>query len=106
MLAAFWTLMDRWRIDDLQALALIGHEGGLTKKLTLSVGWYSKTAHAKILELGGTANNLKGVTFEFPKPKKKFVLRDPEKKVKAGEAEAVPAAAAAPAPAEAAPKAE
>lgn len=32
--AAFWTLMDRWRIDDLQALALIGHEGGLTKKGT------------------------------------------------------------------------
>lgn len=32
--AAFWTLMDRWEIGDLDALALIGHEGGLTKKGT------------------------------------------------------------------------
>ena len=32
--AAFWTLMDRWQIGDVEALALIGHEGGLTKKRT------------------------------------------------------------------------
>ncbi len=32
--AAFWTLMDRWRVPDLEALALIGHEGGLTRKGT------------------------------------------------------------------------
>ncbi len=32
--AAFWTLMDRWRITDLDALAMIGHRGGLTKRGT------------------------------------------------------------------------
>ena len=32
--AAFWTLMDRWQVADLDALALIGHGGGLTKKGT------------------------------------------------------------------------
>ncbi len=32
--AAFWTLMDRWQVPDLDALALIGHAGGLTKKGT------------------------------------------------------------------------
>lgn len=32
--AAFWALMDRWGIEDLDALALVGHAGGLTKKGT------------------------------------------------------------------------
>ena len=32
--AAFWALMDRWRVSDLDALALIGHAGGLTRKGT------------------------------------------------------------------------
>ncbi len=32
--ATFWTLMDRWRVADLDALALIGHGGGLTRKGT------------------------------------------------------------------------
>lgn len=32
--AAFWSLMDRWGIGDLDALALVGHDGGLTKKGT------------------------------------------------------------------------
>ncbi len=32
--AAFWALMDRWQVPDLDALALIGHAGGLTKKGT------------------------------------------------------------------------
>ena len=31
---AFWTLMDRWRVADLDALALLGHAGGLTGKGT------------------------------------------------------------------------
>ncbi len=30
--APFWSLMDRWAVDDAQALRLIGHAGGLTKK--------------------------------------------------------------------------
>ena len=32
--AAFWTLMDRWQVPDLDALALLGHAGGLTRKGT------------------------------------------------------------------------
>src|SRR5208337_454243 len=48
-------------------------EGELSKKLTVQVGWYSKSAHAKIVAAGGAAQNIKGETFEFPKPKKKFV---------------------------------
>ena len=32
--AAFWTLMERWQVGDLEALALIGHDGGLTRKGT------------------------------------------------------------------------
>ncbi len=31
---AFWTLMDRWQVPDREALALIGHPGGLTRKGT------------------------------------------------------------------------
>jgi hypothetical protein len=31
---AFWSLMDRWRVEDLAALDLIGHSGGLSKKGT------------------------------------------------------------------------
>jgi hypothetical protein len=30
----FWSLMDRWRVEDLAALDLIGHSGGLSKKGT------------------------------------------------------------------------
>ena len=30
----FWELMDRWRVGDLDALALIDHPGGLTKRNT------------------------------------------------------------------------
>ena len=32
--AAFWSLMDQWGVGDLEALRLIGHSGGLTKKGT------------------------------------------------------------------------
>ena len=73
-------------------------EGTFTKKLTIVAGWYSKSAHAKITELGGTAQNLKGETFEFPKPKKKFVPREKvSKKAAAAAAEEGAAAPAAPA---------
>jgi large subunit ribosomal protein L15 len=64
-------------------------DGELSKKLTVQAGWYSKSAHKKILDAGGTAQNLKGEAFEFPKPKKKFVPREPvKKKVAAEEGEA------------------
>ena len=71
--------------------------------MNVIAGWYSKSAHQKITEAGGTAQNLKGEAFVFPKPKKRFVKREPAKKVKGGEE--APAAteggavAAAPAPA-------
>jgi hypothetical protein len=32
--AEFWALADRWKLSDLEALALIGHTGGMTKKGT------------------------------------------------------------------------
>jgi large subunit ribosomal protein L15 len=84
-------------------------EGELKKKLTVSVGWYSKSAHSKILAAGGVAQNAEGQTFEFPKPKKKFIPREPVKKAKAADqpAEGAPAAEAkAPAPAPEAPAPE
>ena len=31
---SFWSLMDRWNVADLDALALLGHTGGLTRKGT------------------------------------------------------------------------
>jgi large subunit ribosomal protein L15 len=76
-------------------------EGKFTKKLTVTAGWYSKSAHEKINALGGTAQNLKGEAFEFPKPKKKFIPREkPAKKAAAAAEEgAAPAAAAPVAPA-------
>ena len=82
--------------DDRQPVKILG-DGAISKKLTVIAGWYSKSAHQKITEAGGTAQNLKGEPFEFPKPKKKFVKREPVKKAKAA-AEAAPAEGAAPAP--------
>jgi large subunit ribosomal protein L15 len=78
-------------------------EGAIKKKLTIVAGWYSKSAHEKITQAGGTAQNIKGEAFEFPKPKKKFIPREKEapagggKKKKGGE-EAAPAAEGAGAP--------
>src|SRR5450432_3744780 len=56
-------------------------QGELTKKLTVVAGWYSKSAHEKILAAGGSPQNVRGETFVFPKPKKKFIPREPKKKV-------------------------
>ena len=96
--------------DTKQPVKILG-EGAITKKLTIVAGWYSKSAHEKITQAGGAAQNLKGETFEFPKPKKKFVPRKEEKgggkKKKQQQEEAPVAEGAAPAPAEgAAPAAE
>jgi large subunit ribosomal protein L15 len=87
--------------DNKQPVKILG-EGKLEKKLTITAGWYSKSAHAKIGEAGGTAQNLKGAAFEFPKPKKKFIPREPVKKAKIeaeapGEGESKPAVEAKPA---------
>src|SRR3954454_13738498 len=81
-------------------------EGTFTKKLTIVAGWYSKSAHAKITELGGAAQNLKGEAFEFPKPKKKFVPREKVSKKPAAAAAAEEGAAAPAAPATETPAAE
>jgi len=77
--------------DDKQPVKILG-EGSIDKKLTVIAGWFSKSAHQKILDAGGTAQNLKGEAFEFPKPKKRFVKREPVKKIKAEEAPAGDAA--------------
>src|SRR6185503_4982312 len=89
-------------VPDLKQPVKILGEGKLTKRLTIIAGWYSKSAHAQITGAGGTAQNLKGEAFEFPKPKKKFVPRESAagggKKKKKVEEEA-PAGGGAPAPA-------
>ncbi len=68
-------------------------EGDFSKKLTIVAGKYSKSAHEKITAVGGTAQNLKGEAFEFPKVKKKFVKRDGPRVGKLPPAEAETAAA-------------
>jgi large subunit ribosomal protein L15 len=63
-------------VPDLKQPVKILGNGKLSRKLTIVAGWYSKSAHAAITAAGGTAQNLKGEAFEFPKPKKKFVPRE------------------------------
>jgi large subunit ribosomal protein L15 len=95
-------LTDAGLIHDAKLPVKVLGNGTLTKKLTVVAGWYSKSAHGKITAAGGSAQNLKGEPFEFPKPKKKFIKRDPAKKAKKEADEA----ASAPPAAEAAPAAE
>ena len=76
--------------DNKQPVKILG-DGAIGKKLTVVAGWYSRSAHQKITEAGGTAQNLKGETFEFPKPKKKFVPRETPKKSKGSVETAAPA---------------
>ena len=73
--------------DTKQQVKILGN-GELTKKLSISAGWYSRSAHEAITKAGGTANNAKGETFEFPKPKKKFIPREKVKKPAEGAAPA------------------
>jgi len=105
-------LKDAGLIPDLKQPVKILGQGNLTKKLTIVAGKYSKSAHEKITRAGGTAQNLKGEPFEFPKVKKKFVKREAApgggKKGKkgGGEEAAAPAAETPAAPAADAPKPE
>lgn len=79
--------------DDKQPVKILG-EGTVNKKLTIVAGKFSKSAHEKITAAGGTAQNLKGEPFQFPKIKKKFIPREPVKKSKKSEeTEAAPAPA-------------
>lgn len=70
-------------------------EGDFAKKVNVVAGWYSKSAHAKIIAAGGTAKTPKGADFQFPKEKKKFVPREKPKKKAEETAAAAPAAPAA-----------
>ena len=92
--------------DDRLPVKILG-DGELSKKLNVTAGWYSKSAHEKITGAGGTAKDLKGEDFKFPKPTPRFNHKDQGKKKKGGDAAAAPAegaaaeaAPAAPAPAE------
>src|SRR3954469_20744372 len=87
-----------------QPVKVLG-DGEITKKLTVVAAWYSRSAHQKIAAAGGTVQNVKGEAFEFPKPKKKFVPREPQagKKGKGQAGGEAPAAAAAESGAAAAP---
>jgi large subunit ribosomal protein L15 len=78
--------------DTRQPVKILGN-GTLSKRLTIVAGWYSKSAHERITQAGGKAQNLKGETFEFPKPKKVFVPREKKKAQPAAEAPAANAEA-------------
>jgi large subunit ribosomal protein L15 len=85
--------------DDRLPVKILGG-GELSKRLNVTAGWYSKSAHEKITGAGGAAKNLKGEDFKFPKPAPRFDHKDQGKKKKAPEgaaAEGTPAAGAAPA---------
>ena len=96
-------LVDAGLVPDLNHPVKILGDGAISRKLTVVAGWYSRSAHEKITQAGGTAQNLKGEAFEFPRPKKKFVPREQPKKAKAkgeGEPEAAATEAQAPRPVE------
>ena len=96
-------LIEAGLIPDTKLPVKILANGTFSKKLTVVAGWFSKSAHEKITSAGGAAQNAKGETFEFPKPKKKFVKRDKVKAGKAAEVSDAPAEGAAeakPAPTE------
>jgi large subunit ribosomal protein L15 len=93
--------------DDRLPVKILG-DGALSKRLNVTAGWYSRSAHEKITGAGGSAKNLKGEDFKFPKPTPRFDHKVQGKKGKKA-AEGAPAEGAAPAeaaPAEAKPAAE
>ena len=81
-------LVEAGLVPDLTHPVKILGDGAISRKLTVVAGWYSRSAHQKITDAGGTAQNLKGEPFEFPKPKKKFIPRETVKKSKKAEGEA------------------
>ena len=91
--------------NDEQPIKILG-DGELTRKLTIQAAWFSKSAHGKITAAGGSAQDAKGEAFAFPKPKPKFIPREPVKKKPAGEPAAEGAAPEAKGEAKAEPKAE
>jgi large subunit ribosomal protein L15 len=79
-----------------QPLKVLG-DGKITKKVTIQAAAFSKSALAKIQEIGGTAHDAKGEAYVPTKPRRKV---DPAKQwerkqqQKAGSKKAAPAAAA------------
>jgi large subunit ribosomal protein L15 len=69
-------LIEAGLVPDQKLPVKILGEGAVNKKLKVVAGWYSKSAHEKITQAGGTAQNAQGQPFEFPKPKKRFVPRE------------------------------
>jgi len=78
-------LVEAGLVPDTKHPVKILGDGDLKKKLTVVAGWYSKSAHQKITDAGGAAQNSKGEAFVFPAPKKKFIPREPVKKAKKAE---------------------
>ncbi len=76
--------------DDKQPVKILG-DGEISRKLTITAKWFTKSALEKITAAGGKALNLKGEAFETPKPKAIFVKRDKKKPVLAEEAAPAPA---------------
>ena len=66
--------------DDKQPVKILG-DGEISKKLTITAKWFTKSALEKITNAGGKALNLKGEAFTTPKPKAIFVKRDVKKPV-------------------------
>src|SRR4051812_49292254 len=94
--AAATALIDGGRAPDPRLPVKVLGDGTLSKKLNVTAGWYSKSAHEKITAAGGSAKNAKGEDFKFPKPLPRFDHKNQAKKgKKAGEgapAEGAPAA--------------
>jgi large subunit ribosomal protein L15 len=65
-------LRDAGLIPNMHLPIKILGDGAVTKKFTIMAGWYSKSAHEKIGQAGGAAQNLKGQPFEYPKVKRRF----------------------------------
>jgi large subunit ribosomal protein L15 len=61
--------------DRKQPVKILGN-GNLEKKLTVQAKWFSRSAHEKISQAGGTVQDEKGQPFAFPREKPK--RRDPK----------------------------
>src|SRR3954464_9925514 len=79
-------LIDAGLVPDTRLPVKVLGDGTLSKKLNVTAGWYSKSAHEKITAAGGSAKNAKGEDFKFPKPLPRFDHKNQAKKgKKAGE---------------------
>jgi large subunit ribosomal protein L15 len=75
--------------NDRQPVKILGH-GEVEKKLTIVAGWFSQSAHDKILKAGGTVQGLKGEAFTYPKQRRTVFHSAQEKKSAAEETTQTP----------------